>query len=111
MTEDATRAYLLSIMDERDRRYDDRFKAQEKAVLVAFEQMKIRFDNVNEWRGTVTDLLNNSIPRREADTRSGAMEERINLLQSRLDKLEGRGVGIGAFWSVISRSEEHTSEL
>lgn len=61
---------VREIMDERDRRYNERAKAQDTAVsaaLAASERASSkaeaaserRFEGVNEFRGTVQDIINN----------------------------------------------------
>jgi hypothetical protein len=63
-------------MDERDRRYEDRFKAtddktslaltaSEKAVTKAETATEKRFDSVNEFRKTLSDQAAEFLPRRE----------------------------------------------
>jgi len=60
--------HLISIMDERDRLYDQRFTAQEKAVATAMVSAKEavakaeaaverRLENTNEWRQVINDLV------------------------------------------------------
>jgi hypothetical protein len=99
------REHFEALLAESDKRYTARFEAQEKAVYVALEQTKTRFENVNEWRGTVTDLLANAMPRQEAESRSTSTSEKIIQLQSRLDKLEGSGLGkhamFGYFLAIV----------
>lgn len=50
------RACDLRFDAERDRRYEDRWKAAEKAVAVAEANAEKWRQNANEWRGTVDDL-------------------------------------------------------
>ena len=100
-TVDTLREHVLAMMDERDRRYAERFAAQEKAVNVALEQTKTRFENVNEWRGTVTDLLNNAMPRPEAENRSVVNNEKIGQLSSRVDRIEARSGGQSSMWTYV----------
>lgn len=60
--------HLAQIMNERDSQYRQRFDAQEKAVAAALAAAKEavvkaetasdrRFENTNEWRATVNDIL------------------------------------------------------
>ena len=100
-TTDTLHSHLLSLMNERDRRYEQRFASAEQAVHVALAQTETRFENVNEWRGTVSDLLANAMPRPEADSRASSTDEKINALQSRLDRIEGKGLGVNAVWAVL----------
>lgn len=60
--------YLIGLIDERDKRYDQRFGAQEKAVNAALAAAQAavdkaekavdrRLDNTNEWRQALNDLV------------------------------------------------------
>jgi len=74
------------IMDERDKRYEQRFTAQEKAVedalsaakeavLKAENATEKRFEGVNEFRNTLADQQRTLMPRAEAELRIKALED------------------------------------
>src|SRR5678815_2512757 len=74
---------INKVMDERDRRYEDRFRAMdektslaltssEKAVTKAETATEKRFDSVNEFRGSLKDQAANLIPRAEAEAKFNA---------------------------------------
>jgi hypothetical protein len=80
-------------MDERDRRYDERFKAtdertnlalisSEKAVGKAELATEKRFDAVNEFRGQLKDQAATLMPRAEVDTRFNALAEKIESIKT-----------------------------
>lgn len=92
---------LHDLMDERDRRYEQRFAAQEKAIGTAQTVIDSRLIAMNEWRQTVTDILSRSMPRPEVEQRVEAVSEKIEALASRIDKTEGRGMGQSALWGWI----------
>ena len=91
------RAYLESIISERQRQYDVRFEAQEKAVQAALTAAKEavtkaeiatekRFDTTNEWRSAMSDRDRNylTIAQYEADqattrTKIEGLETRVNI--------------------------------
>jgi hypothetical protein len=84
------------IMDERDRRYEDRFTAMdektglaltssEKAVTKAEIAQEKRFDNTNEWRAAMQDRDRNQMPRIE-------IEQRFSSLISGLRWAAGLGI-------------------
>jgi hypothetical protein len=71
---------LRELVDERDRRYEDRFQAMdektglaltssEKAVTKAEIAQEKRFDNTNEWRAAMQDRDRNQMPRIEIEQR------------------------------------------
>lgn len=81
------------LMDERDRRYDERFKAtdertnlalisSEKAVGKAELATEKRFDAVNEFRGQLKDQAATLMPRAEVDTRFNALAEKIESIKT-----------------------------
>jgi hypothetical protein len=80
---------LEKLAGERDRRYEDRFKAMdektslalnasEKAVTKAEVAQEKRFDNTNEWRAAMQDRDRNQMPRVEIEQRFGAMKAQQN---------------------------------
>ena len=84
---------LKTVMDERDVRYEQRFKAMdektslaltasEKAVAKAEIATEKRFDSVNEFRGQLKDQAATLVPRAEADSRFRGIEEKIESLKS-----------------------------
>jgi len=81
-------AALQKIMDERDRRYEDRFKAMdektslaltasEKAVTKAELATEKRFDSVNEFRDTLRDQAATLMPRNESEAKFAAINEKF----------------------------------
>ena len=85
-------SHLKEIMDERDRRYEDRFKAMdektslalnasEKAVSKAEMATEKRFDSVNEFRAQLKDQAATLMPREETFTKFNAIEEKIEDLK------------------------------
>lgn len=80
---------LEDLSKERDRRYEDRFKAMdektslalnasEKAVTKAEVAQEKRFDNTNEWRAAMQDRDRNQMPRVEIEQRFSAMKQQQN---------------------------------
>src|SRR6185437_12887450 len=80
---------LREIVDERDRRYEERFRAMdektmlalaasEKAVTKAEIAQEKRFDNTNEWRAAMQDRDRNQMPRSEIEQRFGAIKSQQN---------------------------------
>src|ERR1700675_1700082 len=110
---------LRTIMDERDVRYEQRFKAMdektslaltasEKAVSKAETATEKRFDAVNEFRGTLSDQARLLIPREEVNARFSAYDQKVEALKEQISKdinslKETRSEGIGrtATWSVV----------
>jgi len=95
------------IMDERDRRYEDRFKAMdektslaltssEKAVSKAETATEKRFDAVNEFRSTLADQATNLLSKAEANAKFQGIESTIGEMKHDIASLrESRSAGGG----------------
>lgn len=101
MTADADLGAIRAVLDERDRRYSERFDAQEKAVAAALAAAKEavlkaeqasekRFDGVNEFRATLSDQAATFMPRKEAQAESAMLREKIDTTNTLLSALSGR---------------------
>jgi len=60
---DAKVSHLEEISNERDRRYEQRFQAQEQAISVAEAAAERWRLNANEWRSAMTDRERNFFSR------------------------------------------------
>lgn len=87
-TVETLRAYILTLIDERDARYEERFISQEKAVGAALTAAKEavdkaeraaaeRFASVNEFRAQLTDQAATFMPRNEYTTAHEALESKL----------------------------------
>lgn len=104
-------ANLRTLMDERDRRYEERFKAMdektglaltssEKAVAKAETATEKRFDAVNEFRGQLKDQAATLMPRAEADSKFLSMTKEIEELKKSANTAQGRSSGFSASWGI-----------
>ncbi len=115
-------AILDMLREEMDKRYQQRFDAQQQALqdaLVAQEKAvtaalmaadravvkaetasEKRFDGVNEFRGAMADLQSGLMPRSEAEQRIAALAEKFDDLADRVNRSEGKGSGVAASWAV-----------
>jgi small-conductance mechanosensitive channel len=120
---EAQRVHLQAVIDERDKRYDQRMTDAEKAVQAALktaekatdkadQATEKRFDNTNEFRQQLNDQAGTLYPRSEAETRFRALsdrldtmakanDEKLNALAGRLDRGEGKGAGLQAGWGYL----------
>lgn len=107
--------HLEELIVVNDRRYSELFRAQEVAMsaalaaaekavaaaLAAAEKATTkaelaadkRFEAVNEFRSALADATAINIPRTEHAAIYKAMAEKVDFLNSRLDKLEGNATG------------------
>jgi len=88
---------LMKFLDERDKRYEQRFVAQqeathaaliaaEKAVTKAETAAEKRLDSVNEFRGQLRDQAATFIPRSEVQIMINNLTTKINDLEAFQDK-------------------------
>lgn len=112
-------AHLMMVLDERDRRYAQRFTdletalraalaASEKAIGKAEIATERRFESVNEFRQTLTDQVALFMPRSEAvalternTERIHEQAKRVQELTDRVNRSEGRGSGFSASWGYL----------
>lgn len=121
--DDNLRDFVLSLIAERDRLYNLRADLQDKANMQRFESMERanslalsvakdavskaetaaekRFDSVNEFRSTLKDQQQTLMPRVEAESRLKGIEERMALIQNRLDIITGNKQGTDWLWGVL----------
>jgi hypothetical protein len=104
--------YMKDMLAERDKDIQHQFEAvrsavgaalaaTEKAVLKAEAATEKRFDNVNEFRGILTDQTAKFPTRTEVDQRFVGIEEAIAQNRSRLDRIEGSSSGRGGSWTTL----------
>ncbi len=111
-TIDSLHQHLARMSDERDRRYEQRFDAQQRATEMALSATKEavlkaehasdkRFDGVNEFRAQLSDQAAMLMPRMEADQRLAALTERVSDLTTVVTKIQGRSSGIEGAWGYL----------
>jgi len=77
------------LWQEREIRYEQRFQAQEKAVLKAEAAFEERLKNTNEWRQTINDRDSQLISRSEVEGISRAFNDKSELrFTTNSDKIE-----------------------
>jgi hypothetical protein len=92
-----------------DLRYQQRFDAQTSALDAALAAQKEavqtanaaaekRFESINEFRQQLADQAATFMPRAEAEQRSRALTEKIDLLHSSAIQLQGRAAGLNSGW-------------
>jgi len=93
------RTHIEMVLNERDRRYEDRFEGQEKAVGAALQAAKEavqkaevaaekRFDAVNEFRAQLADQASTFMPRLEAENRIHQNAEKIADVADQVQRME-----------------------
>jgi hypothetical protein len=103
-TVNTLRQYITDRMDERDRRYSERFEAQERAVSAALASAKEavvkaenaterRLEGLNELSQMNTDMADQFMPKAEAEIRLASIGKEIGMLRSFSDVGVGRLAG------------------
>jgi predicted transcriptional regulator len=95
---DAKLANLSTLVDAHAERVGLALAAADKAVSKAETATEKRFESVNEFRQTLSDQTRSFISRVEFEAVRDNTAARITDLASRLDKTEGKTVGLNAGW-------------
>jgi hypothetical protein len=72
--------------------------AAKEAVTKAEAAAEKRFEGVNEFRQTLSDQAAHFATRREVETQISALADKLDALDSRLTRIEGRREGYSAGW-------------
>lgn len=95
------------LMEERDKRYEARFKAadektslalasSDKALSKAEAATEKRFEGVNEFRDTLRDQAGTFITRSEVSARNSAYDDKLETIRKEIQFLrEANQIGIG----------------
>jgi len=84
--------------------------SSEKAITKAESSVDRRFDSIyaekrfdaaNGSRGAMDDQIKTFMPRPEIMRNISNLSEKLELLSARIDKAEGRGIGVTASWAVV----------
>ena len=92
---DTLKEHLEAVIEGNDRRYQQRFDAQEAANKYSQEKS-------NEFRGSLDDIGKKQMPRSEAEAIAKANSEKIDSLAARIDKAEGRSSGLMVVFAVVT---------
>jgi len=104
--------HIKALLDEKDKRDNQRFEAQSQAIKDALQAAKEavvkaetatekRFESVNEFRKTLSDQSGTFITRAEFDQIKDATNEKLGVITKRADLLEGRSGGIAQSWAIL----------
>jgi hypothetical protein len=95
---DAKLTTLRTIIELQAEKSVTALAASDKAILKAEIAVEKRFESVNEFRQTLLDQTNTFITKVEFESLRETSGTRLLDLSSRLDKIEGRSVGLNAGW-------------
>lgn len=106
------REMILMLIAERDRQYDQRFRAQELAVAAALTAAKEavtkaemasekRFDSVNEFRNSLKDQQQTLASKAEVEVRFKFLEDKWKTIEERQTKAAGSSEGMTTLWAIL----------
>ena len=98
---DTLKDHFDSVLNERDLRYEQRFIDQNSALQKAEHTLNKRFDNVNEFRQTLSDQAGTFITRNEVNSRNKSSDDKIDNIEARMNRLEGRSGGLNSGWAYL----------
>lgn len=101
-TTDTLKAYLDSRLEEADKRYDQRFQAQQKALEKSDAATEKRFESVNEFRNQLRDQNLTFIARSEALSLIDSNSKRIDTLSKAISDKEANGQGSAQVWDLLA---------
>ena len=115
--------HLLAMLSAADRRYEQRFEAQQtateaalmaqrdatvaaiqaadRAVLKAETAAERRFESVNEFRNTLADQQRNLIPRSEVQAMMSGFDTKLASLEKQIDRQTSERVGVRNAWGFV----------
>jgi hypothetical protein len=108
----ALRQYVDTRFEAQEKAVSAALAAQEKAVAAALAAAKEavikaenaterRFENSNEWRNTVEALQRTYMPRTESEQHWKTVDEKVDVLTTRMNAIDQRGRGRGDVWAYV----------
>jgi hypothetical protein len=88
---------VKAICDQRDLRYEQRWKAMEEALRISDVASEKRLDSVNEFRAQQADLIAEFLRRDEYHAAHVTIVEKVNELTERVTKSESAAIAVQAF--------------
>lgn len=100
-TLESLKEHFEARLNEWDKRLDQRFESQEKAIHTANTANEKRLDSVNEFRGQLKDQSGDFMRKVQADERFTAIEARMKIMEDAALKIVGKGTGSQQLWVII----------
>ena len=103
-TLESLKKHYDAILLEREKRIDERFKSIDQAVSKAEQATERRFESVNEFRQQLGDQSRSFMPRQENENNNKSINDRIDLVTKKVDKLDNMKQGGNVVWVYIVAS-------
>lgn len=91
-------AKILALERAVSKAYSSSERALDKAELIVDR----RLESMNEFRAAMKDQAGEFLTRKEHQVQLASITDKLDALQARLDKSEGRGGGMQALWGWIA---------
>lgn len=101
MPEKPTAETIWAVIQEREKRFQERFEAQERALDKAETASEKRFDAVNEFRAQLKDYQTTLATKAEMDAEFRAQTMKIDAMEKRLNLTEGKAGGLNQGWLIL----------
>jgi hypothetical protein len=109
---DTLHDHFTELLNEMDKRYEQRFHAQEilrkendvlnnRALVSALAANEKRLDAMNEFREQLKDQSASFIGRAELMQNTKMFDDKIDVIERRLDRTDGKGEGINVIWLFV----------
>ena len=95
---EGVKEHIKEIILAHDKRYEQRYEAQDRAVAKAETAAEKRFEVADKTRLEQAEQQRTLMPRAEAESRLGAMGEKIGVLEGFRTEILSRGVGSKEGW-------------
>lgn len=96
--------YFDSQIAEKEKRYEQRFTAQQEAILKADLATEKRFESVNEFRSTLKDQQLTFLPRAESEAKFEFVNKNVEKNQSDINNIR---LGLSNFLSISEYTLRH----
>jgi hypothetical protein len=101
---EATKEHFNVILNERNEKLNLLFEQMNRAVSKAEAATERRFEAVNEFRAQLADQARAFMPRLEYEASYVNVDQRINNLKEKIDRIESTKQGGNATWTYVFAS-------
>lgn len=98
MTDVPLREFIERVIDEHDRRYNERWQAQQRELALAQREMERRLEGLNELRGQVVEDRGRFMTRELFDAEMTAITSRVHKVEA--EALTHRGSSTTMRWAL-----------
>jgi len=116
------KSYYDALLEERDKKMEQKFTSLELAVTKANDATEKRFESVNEFRLTLTDQQRTFVPRSEYEAGHKVLEDKLTAIATDIEKIKNTkqggsttvaylAAGISLFVAIIALSRNFIASI